>query len=288
MTLIIGIIMVLGLVFGGFTLSGGKFDIITHALPYEGMMIGGAALGSFIIANSISLIKQSGAGTLKVAKGAKWKAQDYNDLLLMMFELTRLYKAKGPQGIDPHIEDPGSSDIFKKYPKILKDHHAMDLITDTFRSITLGLTDPMLVEEHIAKQLKKHHHEALAPANSIQVMADGLPAIGIVAAVLGVIKTMSSIDKPPAILGGLIGGALVGTFLGVFIAYCFVAPIAARLTQIEEEDAAFLNVIRDVIIATAQKLPPEIAIELGRGAIPSNMQPSFSDVEEAQNGVRNA
>ena len=282
MTLIIGIIMVLGLVFGGFTLSGGKFDIITHALPYEGMMIGGAALGSFIIANSISLIKQSGAGTLKVAKGAKWKAQDYNDLLLMMFELTRLYKAKGPQGIDPHIEDPGSSDIFKKYPKILKDHHAMDLITDTFRSITLGLTDPMLVEEHIAKQLKKHHHEALAPANSIQVMADGLPAIGIVAAVLGVIKTMSSIDQPPEILGKMIGGALVGTFLGVFLAYCMVQPISGRLKQIEEEDGAFYMIIRDIFVAMVADHPPSICVEIGRGNIPTRMQPDFYEVEAAQ------
>ncbi|EPX84049.1 flagellar motor stator protein MotA [Salipiger mucosus] len=282
MTLIIGIILVIGLVFGGFVLSGGKFDIILHALPFEGMMIGGAAIGSFVIANSIPLIKQSAAGVLKVAKGAKWKSQDYSDLLLMMFELTRLYKQRGPQGIDPHIEKPEESEIFGRYPKIQKDHHAMDLITDTFRSITLGLVEPMQVEDHIEKQLKKHHHEALAPAGSIQQMADGLPAIGIVAAVLGVIKTMSSIDKPPEVLGGMIGGALVGTFLGVYLAYGFVAPLAGRLTQIEEEDSAFLKVIRDVIVATAHGHPPVIAIELGRGAVPSKMQPTFSEVEQSQ------
>ncbi len=285
MTLILGFIIVMGMVFGGFTLAGGKFDIILHALPFEGMMIGGAAIGSFVIANSIPLIKQSGGGILKVMKGPKWKAADYTDLLSLMFELTKIYKVKGAVGLDPHMEDPKTSSVFSRYPKIQSDHHTVELITDTLRLVTLGFDDQYQVEDNIVKKLKKHHHEVLAPANAIQVMADGLPAIGIVAAVLGVIKTMASIDKPPAVLGGMIGGALVGTFLGVFLAYCLVGPIASRLTQIEEEDAAFLNVVRDIVIATLAGQPPQIAIEIGRGSVPTLMQPSFFEVEQSQKEI---
>ncbi|MBO9428455.1 flagellar motor stator protein MotA [Sulfitobacter sp. R18_1] len=282
MTLIVGFLVVLGMVFGGFMLAGGKFDIILHALPFEGMMIGGAAIGSFIIANSIPLIKQSLGGILKVMKGPKWKSQDYTDLLLLMFELTKIYKNKGAVGLDEHVEDPKSSEVFSRYPKIQGDHHAVELITDSFRMISMGFDDQFQVEDNINKKLKKHHHEVMAPAGALQVMSDGLPAIGIVAAVLGVIKTMASIDKPPAILGGMIGGALVGTFLGVFLSYCLVAPIASRLGQIEEDDSAFFNVIRDILIATVSGQPPAIAIELGRGAVPTNMQPNFYEIEQAQ------
>ncbi|MEP3685612.1 MULTISPECIES: flagellar motor stator protein MotA [Sulfitobacter] len=282
MTLLLGLVMVFGLVFGGFMLSGGNMDIVLHALPYEGMMIGGASLGAFVIANSFSVVKSSLGGVLRVIKGPRWKAADYNDLLALMFELARLYKTKGIVAMDEHIENPEASPIFQRYPKLTKDHFVTDLIADSFRMMSMQFDDRFQMEDVMNRKIKKHHHESLVSASAIQSMADGLPAIGIVAAVLGVIKTMSSIDKPPEILGAMIGGALVGTFLGVFLAYCMVQPIAGRLEQIEEEDSAMYTVIRDVIVAIVAGHPPSICIELGRGNIPTTKQPNFSAVEASQ------
>ncbi|MEM5542492.1 flagellar motor stator protein MotA [Sulfitobacter sp. AS92] len=282
MTLLLGLVMVFGLVFGGFMLSGGNMDIVLHALPYEGMMIGGASLGAFVIANSFSVVKSSLGGVMRVVKGPRWKAADYNDLLALMFELARLYKTKGIVAMDEHIENPEASPIFQRYPKLMKDHFVTDLIADSFRMMSMQFDDRFQMEDVMNRKIKKHHHESLVSASAIQSMADGLPAIGIVAAVLGVIKTMSSIDKPPEILGAMIGGALVGTFLGVFLAYCMVQPIAGRLEQIEEEDSAMYTVIRDVIVAIVAGHPPSICIELGRGNIPTTKQPNFSAVEASQ------
>ncbi|EDQ05586.1 Motility protein A [Sulfitobacter indolifex] len=282
MTLLLGLVMVFGLVFGGFMLSGGNMDIVLHALPYEGMMIGGASLGAFVIANSFSVVKSSLGGVVRVIKGPRWKAADYNDLLALMFELARLYKTKGIVAMDEHIENPEASPIFQRYPKLMKDHFVTDLIADSFRMMSMQFDDRFQMEDVMNRKIKKHHHESLVSASAIQSMADGLPAIGIVAAVLGVIKTMSSIDKPPEILGAMIGGALVGTFLGVFLAYCMVQPIAGRLEQIEEEDSAMYTVIRDVIVAIVAGHPPSICIELGRGNIPTTKQPNFSAVEASQ------
>ena len=282
MTLLLGLVMVFGLVFGGFMLSGGNMDIVLHALPYEGMMIGGASLGAFVIANSFSVVKSSLGGVMRVVKGPRWKAADYNDLLALMFELARLYKTKGIVAMDEHIENPEASPIFQRYPKLMKDHFVTDLIADSFRMMSMQFDDRFQMEDVMNRKIKKHHHESLVSASAIQSMADGLPAIGIVAAVLGVIKTMSSIDKPPEILGAMIGGALVGTFLGVFLAYCMVQPIAGRLEQIEEEDGAIYTVIRDVIVAIVAGHPPSICIELGRGNIPTTKQPNFSAVEASQ------
>lgn len=282
MTLLLGIALVFGLIFGGFMLSGGKMDIVMHALPFEGMMIAGGALGAFVIANSFPILKDSVKGVFTVVKGNKWKANDYKDLLNLMYELTRLYKAKGVLALDEHIETPQQSEIFTRYPRILKDHFATELITDSFRMLSMSFDDAMQTEDVINRKLKKHHHESLSSAHAIQVMADGLPAIGIVAAVLGVIKTMSSIDEPPEVLGSMIGGALVGTFLGVFLAYCLVAPISGRLKQIEEEDGAFYQIIRDIFVAMVADHPPNICVEIGRGNIPGPKKPDFYQVEASQ------
>lgn len=286
MTLIIGLVVILAMTAGGFILSGGKFDIILHALPFELMIIGGSAIGAFVVANSIPVIKQSLAGVGKVMKGAKWKSTDYVDLLMLMFEFTKVYKEKGLVELDSHIERPQESSIFSKYPRILADHHAIAMISDTFRMVSMGVDDEHQIEDHLQKMIKKHHHEALAPAKALQVMADGLPALGIVAAVLGVIKTMASIDKPPAILGAMIGGALVGTFLGVFLAYCIVAPISSRLKQVEEDDGAFYDVIKNIIVSTIKGDAPAIAVEFGRNSVPSKLQPNFYEIEQAQKAAK--
>jgi len=282
MTLILGLALVFGLVFGGFVLSGGKMDIVLHALPFEGMMIGGASLGAFVVANSFSVIKSSTKGIGKVLKGPKWKASDYSDLLNLMFELTRLYKTKGILALDEHIEQPKESSLFQRYPRIQKDHFAIELITDAFRMLSMQFDDKYQTEDVLNRKIKKHHHEAMTSVQALQVMADSLPAIGIVAAVLGVIKTMSSIDQPPAVLGGMIGGALVGTFLGVFLAYCMVQPISGRLGQIEDEDGTFYLIIRDIFVAMVSNHPPNICVEIGRGNIPTTKQPDFYEVELAQ------
>ncbi len=288
MTILIGLVMVVALVFGGFTLSGGKMEVLVHAVPFEGMMIIGAAIGSFIIANSFGMIRRSGGAFLKVFRGTKWKEKDYNDILALMFELSRLYRVKGILALDEHIEKPKESEIFRRYPKLLADHFAVDLITDSFRMLAMQFDDQYQTEDVINRKLKKHHHEVLAPAHSIQTMADALPAIGIIVAVLGVIKTMGAINEKPEILGAMIGGALVGTFLGVFLAYCFVAPVAGRLRQIEEEDAALYTVIRDIFVAMVAGHAPNICIEIGRANIPSSMQPDFYAVEKAQKSLQAA
>jgi chemotaxis protein MotA len=288
MTVILGFIIVMGMVFGGYMLSGGEMGIITHALPFEGMMIGGAALGSFVAANSFSNIKDAGKAVIKAFKGPKWKENDYIDLLNLMYTLTKMYRQNGMLSLDEHIENPQESSIFSQYPKLQKDHFAIDLITDSFRMIALQFDDPYQAEDVINRKLKKHHHEALTAPHGLTTVADALPAIGIVAAVLGVIKTMASIDKPPAVLGGMIGGALVGTFLGVFLAYLFVAPLSNKLIAIEEQDGVYYAVIRDIFIAMLHNHSPAICTEIGRGNIPTKLQPSFYEMEDARQALPEA
>ena len=282
---IIGIVVVFAMVFGGFLLAGGHLDTILAAMPFEMMMIGGAAVGAFLIGNSFKTVMAAGAGIGKLMAGPKWKAKDYTDLLALLFILTKTMKTKGVVAIEAHIEKPNESSIFQNYPKILKDHFATDLICDTIRMMTMNLEDPHQVEEVIDKQIEKHHHEAHRASHALQNMADALPALGIVAAVLGIIKTMSSIDQPPAYLGKLIGSALVGTFLGVFLAYGFVGPFAARLTQVIDEEAAFYKIIKDVLVAHLHGNAAQVSVDIGRGQVPSDCQPTFAQLEEALGGV---
>ncbi|PZO02993.1 MAG: flagellar motor stator protein MotA [Alphaproteobacteria bacterium] len=277
---IIGIVVLFGMVFGGYTIAGGKMGVILHSLPYEMMMIGGAAVAALLISNAPSTLKGVAGGFGTVFAGPKWKKQDYKDLLSLLFALTKTMKSKGVIALESHIEKPSESAIFQKYPKIMKDHFAIDFICDTLRMMTMNLEDPHQVEDAMEKQLEKHHHEALTPAHALQQTADALPALGIVAAVLGVIKTMAAITEPPEVLGGMIGGALVGTFLGVFLAYGLVGPIAARLTEIINGDSAFYKIIQSVLIAHLHGNAAQISVEIGRGDIPSIAQPSFAEMEE--------
>jgi chemotaxis protein MotA len=282
---IIGIVVVFAMVFGSYILAGGKFGIIIHAAPYEFMAIAGAAVGAFMIANKGNVIKASMKDVGKSFKGPKWKAQDFKDLLCLLFQVLKLVRTKGMVALEQHIENPEQSSIFSQYPKIVHDHFAVDFICDTLRMVTMNFEDPHQVEDMMEKQLEKHHHEVLAPAHSIQSMADGIPALGIVAAVLGVIKTMASISEPVEILGGMIGGALVGTFLGVFLAYGLVGPIASKLNQIYEQDHAFYLIIKSVLVAHMQGNAPQVSVEIGRGAIPSVYQPRFSEMEQTISGL---
>jgi chemotaxis protein MotA len=277
---IIGIIVVFVMVFGGYTLAGGKFDVIIMALPFELMMIMGAGVGAFLIGNPFKVVLASIGGLVKVFAGAKWKAKDYEDLLCLLYLLTKTMKTKGVIALEAHIENPAESKIFSNYPKIMKDHFAIDFICDTLRMMTMNLEDPHQVEDCMERQLEKHHHEALGPQHAIQNLADALPALGIVAAVLGIIKTMSSINSPPEYLGKMIGGALVGTFLGVFLAYGFFGPFAAQLNATIEEDHQFYKIIQAVLVAHLHGNAVQISVEIGRGEVPSSMQPSFVKLEE--------
>ncbi len=277
---IVGVVIVLVMVFGGYLAAGGKFNLILKALPYELTMIGGAAIGAFVVGNDLPAIKHTLKDLGKIIKGPKWKADDYRDLLCLLFELIRLQR-QNPVAIEEHIENPDSSSIFQRYPKILKDHEAIELVCDTLRAASMNYDDPHQVEEVLEKRLEAVEHHAMHSSHVLQTMADGLPALGIVAAVLGVIKTMGSIDQPPEVLGKLIGGALVGTFLGVFLAYGIVGPFAVRMKAIVEDEMHFYRLIREVLVANLHSHATNICIEVGRQNTPGHNRPSFSQLEEA-------
>ena len=283
----IGIVVVFAMVFGGYLAAGGKMGIILKALPFEMTMIGGAAVGAFLIANDGGTVKHTLKDVKKVFKGPHWSASDYRDLLCLMFELIRLSR-QNAVAVEEHIENPAGSEIFGRYPKILADRDAVDLICDTLRSASMNYDDPHQVEEVLDKRIEGRLHHALHSSHALQTIADGLPALGIVAAVLGVIKTMASIDQPPEILGGLIGGALVGTFLGVFLAYGFVGPFSAKVKAAVEEDHQFYMLIREVLVANLHNHAVNICIEVGRQNTPGHLRPRFADVEEALRGLKTA
>jgi len=277
---IIGIVVLFGCVFGSFIMSGGNMAVVLEAAPHEMLTIGGAGVAAFLISNSMTTIKATGGGFGGAFKGPKWKAQDYKDLLSLLFLLTKTMKSKGVIALESHIEKPHDSSIFGRYPKIMKDHFAIDFIADTLRMMTMNLEDPHQVEDAMEKQIEKHHHEALGPSHAISNLADGLPALGIVAAVLGIIKTMGAITEPPEVLGSMIGSALVGTFLGVFLAYGLVGPLAARMKDVVDEEGAFYRIIQSVLVAHLHGNAAQISVEIGRGNVPSDAQPSFLELEE--------
>ena len=282
---IIVIITIFVMLFGGYLSAGGKMGIILKSLPFEMTMIGGAAVGAFLISNSVAEVKQTLKDLGKVFKGPKWKPEDYRDLLCLLFELIRLAR-QNPVGLEEHIEQPDTSSIFANYEKILSDKEAVNLICDTMRSASMNYDDPHQVEEILEKRMEANLHHALHSSHAMQAIADGLPALGIVAAVLGVIKTMGSIDQPPEVLGKLIGGALVGTFLGVFLAYGLVGPFAAKVKTVVEEDSHFYLLIREVLIANLHNHAAAICIEVGRQNTPAHCRPKFSELEEALKSIK--
>ncbi|WP_019831327.1 flagellar motor stator protein MotA [Sphingomonas sp. PR090111-T3T-6A] len=277
----IGVVVVLICVFGSFLISGGNIMVILHALPHELMAIAGAAIGSFLLANSMGTVKKAGAGIRRVFKGPRWQENDYRDLLALLFALLTTFRKGGPTAIDSHLDKPEASPIFSRYPRLLADAGLIEFICDYLRMMTVNFEDPHQIAEAMESDIERHHAEELQPQHALQMMADGLPALGIVAAVLGVIKTMSSIDQPTDILGAMIGGALVGTFLGVLLSYCFVGPVASKLLQIVEADQKPLALVKTAIIAHAQGLPTQVAVELARRMTPSSYAPSFNQLEDA-------
>ncbi len=285
---IIGLTVSLVMVFGGYLMGGGQMHVVLEALPTEMMTIAGGAIGAMIVGNSAEVLKGVGGGIKQVFGGSKWKEQDFKDMLCLLFTITKMIKSKGILVIESHIEKPSESSIFQRYPRILADHFATDFICDTLRMLSMNMDDAHQVFDAMESQLEKHHHEHMMPQHALQTMADGLPAIGIVAAVLGVIKTMASVTEPPEVLGGMIGHALVGTFLGVFLAYLIVGPFATKLKAVMDEQHQFYLIIRDVLVAHLNGNAPQVSVEIGRGSVPSTMQPSFFELEEALNAAADA
>ena len=280
--LIIGaFVILLACVFGSYAASGGSLRTLMEALPFELWTIGGAAIASLVMANSVQNLKDLLSGFGKIFRGSAYKKSDYVELLSLLYFFARLANTKGMMVLEPHIEQPDESAAFRNFPKIRANHHATAIICDYLRMVGMNADDPNQIEDVMGRELKKTLNEELHPAHALQISADGLPALGIVAAVLGVIKTMSNIDKPPAVLGAMIGGALVGTFLGVLLSYGLVGPLAARLRSVVEEDAKFYEVIRAVLVAHLHGNAPQVSVEAGRKMVPNEHMPTFQELEEA-------
>jgi len=279
MNLFIGIAVVLGAVLGGYILNGGHIEVLWQ--PFEFLIILGAAIGAFIIGNPSSILKGVLKNLPKLYKGSKYKKPAFVELLVMLNTVFKLAKAKGAMALETHIEKPSESPLFKQYPKFLHDHHSVEFFCDFFRMLIMGADSPHELEALMDARIELHHHHDLEIAMAMQNVADGMPALGIVAAVLGVIHTMGSITEPPEVLGRLIGGALVGTFFGVWMSYGFVAPIAQQLKAVAEEEVRYLICLKSGIIAYMQGYAPIMAVESARMVLAEQNQPSFTDIERA-------
>jgi chemotaxis protein MotA len=279
MFLIIGSVVVLACVFGGYMAGGGHMIVLFQ--PFEVLIIVGAATGAFIIANSPAVLKKTFASVLGLLKGPRYNKASYVELLSLLYQIFKLSKTKGMLALEGHVEKPDESALFAQFPNFAKDHHAMVFLCDYLRMLTLGTDNSHEVESIIDEELETHHKEQHVISDAVQTMADGMPALGIVAAVLGVIHTMGSITEPPEVLGHLIGGALVGTFMGVLLSYGFVAPTATALKNRFDAEAKYLQCIRSGLLAHMQGYPPAVSVEFARKALLSEVRPSFYEVEEA-------
>jgi chemotaxis protein MotA len=277
MFVIVGYLIILGAVLGGFALAGGHLGSLLQ--PVELIMIGGSALGAFIVANSGKVIK----GTLKalptVLKGSKYSKALYLELLSLLFDLLAKVRKEGLMSIESDVDNPEQSPLFSKYPRILADHHAIEFLTDYLRLMVGGNLNAFEIENLMDVEIETHHQEGEVPITAVSKLADGLPAFGIVAAVMGVVHTMESVGIPPAELGKLIAAALVGTFLGILLSYGFVGPLATLLEHKLNEGTKMLQCIKVTLLASLNGYAPQVAVEFGRKVLYSTERPSFSELE---------
>jgi chemotaxis protein MotA len=279
MRLIIGIITVFACVFGGYSAMGGHVEVLWQ--PFEFVIILGAAFGAFIIANGAPVLKAVPSMFGTMFKGPKYNKQAYVELLGLQYSMYKLVQQKGILGIEPHIEDPHNSTLFNAFPTFAKNHHAVEFVCDYMRMVTMGSNNVHEMEALMDEELETHHQEQERLVSAMQALADGTPALGIVAAVLGVIKTMGAITEPPEVLGHLIGGALVGTFFGVFVAYGFFGPMAQSMKNIYESESKYYLSLKVGLLAHIGGQPPVMAIEFARKALMSEVRPTFNEVEAA-------
>jgi chemotaxis protein MotA len=278
MLVIIGYIVVLGAVFGGFALGGGHVAALYQ--PVELIMIGGSAIGAFFVGNSGKAIKATLKVLPAVLKGSKYTKAVYMELMALLYEVLAKVRKEGLMSIESDVDDPKKSPLFSKYPKILADHHAVEFITDYLRLMVGGNLNAMEIENLMDGEIETHHQEGEMPVHIISKVGDGLPAFGIVAAVMGVVHTMGSVGIPPAELGKLIAAALVGTFLGILLSYGFVSPLAGRIEQRLHESTKLFQCIKVTLLANLNGYSPALAVEFGRKVLYSTERPSFFELEK--------
>ncbi len=279
MFVVIGYVVALGCIFGGFLLHGGNLTVILHALPTETMVIGGGAFGAFIVTNQPKVLKATFGALPKLLAGSKYTKARYMELMALLYDILQKARKEGLMAIENDVEQPAESPLFQKYPVVGGDHHVVEFITDYLRMMVSGNLNAHEIESLMDSEIETHHHEQHAPAAAIQRVAGGLPAFGIVAAVLGVVNTMGSVGQPPAVLGQMIGSALVGTFLGILLAYAIVEPLAALLEQKNDEGTKELQCIKTTLLASMQGYAPQVAVEFGRKVLYSTERPSFAELE---------
>lgn len=277
MFVIIGYVVVVGSVLGGYALAGGHLGVLFQ--PLELLIIGGAAVGAFLVANPGKDLKAVAGAIPTIFKGSKYTKARYLSLMAMLYDVLSKARKEGLMAIENDVEQPESSPLFSRYPELVADHHLIEFVTDYLRMMISGNLNALEIENLMDNEMETHHHEAMVPAHSIQKVADGLPAFGIVAAVMGVVKTMGSVGAPPAVLGEMIAHALVGTFLGILMAYGFVAPIADLLTQKSNEAAKEFQCVKVTLLASMQGYAPAVCVEFGRKVLYSTERPGFAELE---------
>ena len=286
MFLILGYVLSLICVFGVFILHGGKISVVLEALPFEMATIGGAAVGAFIVNNQPKVIKSTMASIAGAIKPSKYTKARYMELMSLLYDILQKARKEGLMAIEADVEEPHESEVFKKYPNVGSDHHVVEFMTDYLRMMVSGNLNSHEIEALMDSEIDTHHEEAHAPVAALNRMAGGLPAFGIVAAVLGVVNTMGSVGQPPAILGGMVGSALVGTFLGILLAYAFVEPLAGLVEQKAADAAKELQCIKSTLLASMQGYNPATAIEFGRKVLFSTDRPTFLELEDHVRGKK--
>lgn len=274
---IIGLVVVIAAIVGGYVIEHGHLIVLLQ--PAELLIIGGAAIGTVLTANPVHVLKALAAGFAGVIKGSRHDRALYIDSLALLFDMFQTGRRGGLVGLESHIEAPDQSDLFKKRPNVLADHHAVAFVCDTFRTALAGNISPFDMDQMMEGDLEIHHKIAHQPIAALSTMADSLPGLGIVAAVLGVVITMGALGGPPEEIGHKVAAALVGTFLGILLCYGFIGPIAASMAKATDEEHAFYHVLRVVIVSFIKGSPPSIAVEFGRRAIPGHVRPGFQELE---------
>ena len=285
MLVIVGYIVVMASVFGGFALAGGHLAALLQ--PIELLMIGGAAAGAFLVGNNNNAIKATLKALPTVFKGGKYTRAMYMELMALLYELLTKVRKEGLMAVEDDIENPDDSPLFSKYPTILADHHVTEFMTDYLRIMVSGNMNAFEIENLMDNEIETHHHEGEVPVHCVAKLGDGMPAFGIVAAVMGVVHTMESVGIPPAELGILIAHALVGTFLGILLAYGFVGPLARVLEQKLHESTKMFQTIKVTLLASLNGYAPALAVEFGRKVLFSTERPSFNELEDHVKGAKN-
>ncbi|MFO1301975.1 MAG: flagellar motor stator protein MotA [Burkholderiaceae bacterium] len=277
MFVLIGYLIVVGSVLGGYLLAGGHMGALFQ--PLELLIIGGAAIGAFVVSNSGKALKAVVQALPSLLKGSKYTKARYMALMALLYDILSKARKEGLMSIENDVDNPGESPLFQRHPTVANDHHLVEFVTDYLRMMASGNLNALEIENLMDNEIETHHHEAMAPSHAIQKMADGLPAFGIVAAVMGVVHTMGSVGKPPSELGQMIAHALVGTFLGILLAYGFVSPLATLMEQKVDESTKELQCVKVTLLASMQGYAPSIAVEFGRKVLYSTERPSFSELE---------